>query len=138
MKNRKLRLPSKDSLRYRGARILYCAEEKGRWKVLSGRRKSEIWSLPGGRAEDSENLRETAKRESLEEFCRRPIDGRDWFQRDYDRTVFGSSFRWKTIGHRINSAPSPSNFQDKTALNFYTEFTDAGWFSIDELPPKTH
>ena len=55
--------------KYRGAGILFCAADADDWEVLLGRRKSGVWSIPGGGREEGDwDAWATARRETGEEF----------------------------------------------------------------------
>jgi len=141
---RRLRRP----ITYRGAGILFCIREGQGWKVfLVERRGSGVWSIPGGQMSPADTgvfwltaLRETSEEVGL------PCEGHSSKPNDSslrERIVMSLHyplvvFRWTTFVIDLEPVECVTSFPNRRARDFHIEFTDARWFRIDELPPKTH
>jgi len=124
--------------RYRGAGIVFVCMEAGVPAILlAQRRRSGVWSIPGGGAErrDGGDFWRTALRETEEEFGRLPgPTPAPWFAQRFPFGWLG--FSWTTYVVRLGERPE--GFPNRNARDFTHEFRDAAWFPIDRLPPKCH
>jgi 8-oxo-dGTP pyrophosphatase MutT (NUDIX family) len=135
MKYRSRLLKSKP---YKGAGILfYTRKPSGSIDILLARRKrSGIWSIPGGGADHGEHDRwQTATRETLEEFGNIPPGCLRSFVVTFPFAFAG--FSWKTYVVFL-AQDFGGTFPDRQARDFNREFSDARWFPLTELPRKSH
>jgi 8-oxo-dGTP pyrophosphatase MutT (NUDIX family) len=123
---------------YRGAGILFIAATAPRGhQLLLARRKSGVWSIPGGGSTRHDaDAAATAWRETHEEFGHPPQPGQLLFTKRYPFSLFG--FDWTTLVVELPATPAPSLFPSPHARDFHREFTEAGWFPANRLPKRTH
>lgn len=123
---------------YRGAGILFIrsSEKESDSLLLGCRRKSGVWSIPGGGSHSNETLLDTALRETTEEFGQIPTDAELVCSLKFPFSVIG--FEWETFVYRLQSCRDASHFPDTHARDFAKEFNDVGWFPVNHLPSKTH
>jgi 8-oxo-dGTP pyrophosphatase MutT (NUDIX family) len=121
--------------RYSGAGILFVSKREGIDHALLGcRKKSKIWSIPGGGAHQKEPPWDAAIRETTEEFGAIPGAWERIFSLRFPFILFD----WTTFVVRLNEIPISSVFPDRHAHDFKYEFCDAQWFPIIKLPPNVH
>ncbi|MDW8342944.1 MAG: NUDIX hydrolase [Verrucomicrobiae bacterium] len=121
--------------KYSGAGILFVSERCGIDHVLLGcRKRSKIWSIPGGGKHHGETPWDTAIRETTEEFGVIP----ETWQRVFSIRVPLISVDWTTFVVRLKEFPDPSVFPNRHARDFEREFCDAQWFPIKKPPPRVH
>lgn len=119
---------------YNGAGILFIGEPMGdsaQHCLLGCRRRSGVWSIPGGKANRGEDPWVTAVREATEEFGRLPARAERICSVRFPLVLF----KWTTFVVRL---PEVSDFPDRTARDFAREFSNAAWFPIGALPLKMH
>lgn len=130
---------------YTGAGILFIAQvdgevsgdEKGDHVLLGCRKRSGVWSIPGGGSSYADtDPWDTALRETIEEFGEIPTPYARVSSMRFPFGVLG--FDWTTFVLRLAKIPDPSLFPNSQAKDFRHEFRDAQWFPIQALPPKTH
>jgi 8-oxo-dGTP pyrophosphatase MutT (NUDIX family) len=123
---------------YRGAGILFIAATAPRGhQLLLARRKSGIWSIPGGGSTRHDaDADATAWRETREEFGHPPQPGQVLFTQRYPFSLFG--FDWTTLVVELPAIPDPSLFPSPHAHDLHREFTEARWFPITRPPKRTH
>ena len=126
---------------YRGAGILFLARDhSGKLAMLLGRRRSGVWSIPGGaRNRMDASAVDTAWRETHEEFGPLPANAglpEQLLTFSYPFSCLG--FSWKTIVVMLPTMPDEHEFPSPAARDFHVEFTRADWFLISSLPPRTH
>ena len=123
---------------YRGAGILFItATAPRRHHLLLARRKSGIWSIPGGgSSRHDSDAAATAWRETHEEFGPPQDHGQVLFTQRYPFALLG--FDWTTFVVELPAIPDPSLFPSPHARDFRHEFTEARWFPITRLPKRTH
>jgi 8-oxo-dGTP pyrophosphatase MutT (NUDIX family) len=123
---------------YCGAGILFIAATAPRGhQLLLARRKSGIWSIPGGGSTRHDaDAAATAWRETREEFGHPQQPGQVLFTQRYPFSLFG--FDWTTLVVELPAIPDPSLFPSPHARDFHREFTEARWFPITRLPKRTH
>ncbi|MDM8526078.1 NUDIX hydrolase [Desulfococcaceae bacterium HSG8] len=129
---------AKKYIMYRGAGILFCvAEEDQIPKILLGKRRSGIWSIPGGGSKKGETLWETARRETEEEIGFLPdnVKYEKLFSLPYPLGIFG--FKLKTFVLKLSECPEKHVFPDRNAPHI-NGFSEVRWFQINRLPSKTH
>lgn len=119
---------------YAGAGILFLSSASD---VLLARRKSGVWSIPGGGAISADQGPwETAWRETAEEFG--PVPDR-WSREGSMRYPFGLlGFEWTTFVLRLEAPPAIDKFPVRAGTHFHHEFDDASWFSPRRLSGRTH
>lgn len=121
-------------LPYAGAGILFFCDstaDSGRHLLLGCRKRSGVWSIPGGEAHRGEQPWETALRETTGEFGEFPSG---WERLSSVRFPF-VLFDWTTFVVRLPETSAA--YPDRTAKDFAREFGDAAWFPADSLPRKT-
>jgi 8-oxo-dGTP pyrophosphatase MutT (NUDIX family) len=125
-------------MNYQGAGILfYAIQEQGVFILLAQRKRSGVWSIPGGGRHHSDaDPWSTAHRETTEEFGSMPTPHRVKFSQNYPFGILG--FRWTTFVVEVLDQPPIVAYPDRQAADFADEFRDAAWFPICALPPKTH
>jgi 8-oxo-dGTP pyrophosphatase MutT (NUDIX family) len=123
---------------YQGAGILFFTQSHNETSVLLGqRRRSGVWSIPGGRWHESDSDPwATAYRETVEEFGSVPTGHQERSSLRYPFGLFG--FDWTTFLLEVPDPPAIAAYPDRQAQDFHVEFRDAAWFPIHSLPPKTH
>lgn len=123
---------------YSGAGILFIATTASKQDyLLLARRKSGVWSIPGGgRSSQDRDAASNAWRETREEFGELPCTGHLLFVLRYPFSLIG--FDWTTLVIALRSPPDQSLFPSPKARDFFSEFTEARWFCICDLPKRTH
>lgn len=123
---------------YHGAGILFCARlEQGISILLAQRKRSGIWSIPGGGRHESDDAPwGTAHRETSEEFGSLPDPHQVKFTLTYPFGILG--FQWTTFVVETLNPPPITIYPNRHSRDFANEFRDAAWFRIVALPPKTH
>jgi 8-oxo-dGTP pyrophosphatase MutT (NUDIX family) len=123
---------------YHGAGILFFVKHEQEVLILLGqRRRSGVWSIPGGgRHESDTDSWVTAQRETTEEFGSVPETHHIKFTLTYPFGIFG--FRWSTFVIEVQDCLPISSYPDRQSRDFANEFRDAAWFPISALPPKIH
>ncbi len=125
---------------YKGAGILLIRREKGKTRILLGKRTirphKNFWSLSGGKMDkkDGGDFHHCALRETAEELF---LGASGEFEKLRNLIPFGTVgiflpfyFQWKTYYYEVSHLD----------LNFRHnhEFSEIGWFDIEKLPEKTH
>lgn len=151
---------------YCGAGILFVVMTNKTPEILLGkRRRSCVWTIPGGGRDAGEKgFWSTAARETEEEFCGYCLksdddqtpstQGKTYFypygssqnhtqHRIHYEHLFGFLYpfllyNWKTFIVKLSAKPPVEEFPNKNACGFRKEFSDAKWFPIDQMPTKTH
>ena len=123
---------------YHGAGILLCGKHEQEVSILLAQRKrSGVWSVPGGGRHGSDvDPWSTAHRETTEEFGSVPSPHQVKFSLTYPFGIFG--FHWTTFVVKVPELPPVATYPNRQARDFVNEFRDAAWFSISALPPKIH
>ena len=121
---------------YQGAGILLFAKQDLKFSILlAQRRRSGIWSIPGGGREGSDSDEwSTAHRETTEEFGKVPEPLQATFSLTYPFGILG--FHWTTFVVEVTDPPPIETYPNRQVRDFVNEFRDAAWFPIDALPPK--
>lgn len=119
--------------RYRGAGVLFVtppATGRRKW-LLAQRRRSGVWSIPGGGAHRDEDFWTTATRETSEEFGHFPTTYSIAFSLRYPLFWFD----WTTF---VVEVPNADRFVPDRAAPHFHEFRTAEWFDRDKLPNPLH
>ena len=127
--------------RYEGSGILFVAggaeHPSDMLVLLASRRRSGIWTIPGGGREPGDaDCWATALREVTEEFGPLPRSAAKLGRQRYPFGLLG--FEWTTHVVRLSAPTEAGVFPAEGARDFPHEFREAKWFPLKAMPPRTH